>query len=57
MSTSLEVTDAQLMLAKARLGRLAAAYEYDLALARLLEATGQSEKFEDLRKSGTEVKP
>jgi outer membrane protein TolC len=57
MSTSLEVTDAQLMLAKARLERLAAAYEYDLALARLLEATGQSEKFEELRKAGTEVRP
>jgi outer membrane protein TolC len=57
MSTSLEVTDAQLMLAKARLGRLAAAYDYDVALARLLEASGQSEKFEVLRKTGTEVKP
>jgi outer membrane protein TolC len=57
MSTSLEVTDAQLMLAKARLGRLAAAYDYDVALARLLEATGQSEQFETLREAGTEVKP
>ena len=57
MATSLEVTDAQLMLAKARLGRLAAAYDYDVALAQLLETTGQSEKFEELRKAGTEVRP
>jgi outer membrane protein TolC len=57
MSTSLEVTDAQLMLAKARLGRLAAAYDYDVALAHLLEASGQIEKYEELRKAGTEVKP
>jgi outer membrane protein TolC len=57
MATSLEVTDAQLMLAKARLGRLAAAYDYDVALAQLLETTGQSEKFEELRKAGTGVRP
>lgn len=57
MATSLEVTDAQLMLEKARLGRLAAAYDFDVALARLLEVSGQSDLFEALRKAGTEVKP
>lgn len=57
MATSLEVTDAQLMLAKARLGRLVAAYDYDVALAQLLEASGMSERFETLRKAGTEVRP
>jgi len=57
MATSLEVTDAQAMLAKARLGRLAAAYDFDVALALLLETVGLSEDFEKYREAGTEVKP
>ena len=47
--TSLEVVDAQLTLQGARLQRLLAAYEFDVALAELLEATGESARFSDLR--------
>jgi outer membrane protein TolC len=52
MATSLEVTDAQAMLAKARLGRLAAAYDFDVALALLLETVGLSEDFEKVARRG-----
>jgi len=40
-STALDVIDARLQLAKVQVERSQAAYEYVLALARLLEATGQ----------------
>jgi outer membrane protein TolC len=52
VSTSLEVVDARLALARVQLERLLAAYEYDVALAELLEASGQSERFEELRTGG-----
>jgi outer membrane protein TolC len=49
MGTSLEVVDAQLALQGVQLRRLAAAYDFDVALAELLEATGDSDRFEDIR--------
>lgn len=51
MATSLEVVDARLTLAGVRLERLLAAYGYDVALAELLEACGQSDRFETYRAS------
>ncbi len=45
MGTSLEVVDAQLGLQGLRLRRLAAAYDFDVALAELLEATGDADRF------------
>ncbi len=45
MTTSLDLIDAELNLAKVRIERLEAAYKFDTALARLLEATGISEEF------------
>lgn len=49
LATSLEVVDARLALSRVQLERLLAAYEYDVALAELLEATGQSDRYEDFR--------
>lgn len=58
LATSLDVVDAELSLAQVRLGRLAAAYDFDVALARLLEASGQSERYEEFRaRSSLEVAP
>jgi outer membrane protein TolC len=45
MGTSLEVVDAQLALQGVQLQRLAAAYAFDVALAELLEATGDADQF------------
>ena len=45
MSSSSDVIDAELNYAKARIERLEAAYEFDTALARLLEASGVGEEF------------
>jgi outer membrane protein TolC len=45
VGTSLDVIDAQLSLSDAQVDRLVALYELDLALARLLEASGQSNRF------------
>jgi outer membrane protein TolC len=44
-ATSLDVVDAELMLAKARTERAAMAYDFDLALSRLLAASGASADF------------
>jgi hypothetical protein len=41
--------DAQLTLSGVHVKRLVAAFDFDIALAELLEASGQSEKFEDYR--------
>lgn len=45
VGTSLAVVDAELALSRIRVGRLNAQYDAVLALARLLEASGQSERF------------
>jgi outer membrane protein TolC len=45
IGTSLDVVDAELALSRAQVDRLNALYELDLALARLLEASGQSDRF------------
>ncbi len=55
LATSLEVVDARLALSRAELERLAAAYEFDVALADLLEASGQADRFEALRQQGKPV--
>jgi len=44
-ATSLDVIDARLQLAKIRTERAQAAYDYDVALAQLLEASGDSDEF------------
>lgn len=49
LATSLEVVDARLALARAQLERLVAAYDYDVALAELLEASGQADRYDDFR--------
>ncbi len=45
LSSSSELIDAELELASVRAKRLQAAYDYDLALAQLLETTGISDEF------------
>jgi outer membrane protein TolC len=47
IGTSLDVIDAQLSLSRAQVDRLTALYELDLALAQLLEASGQSDRILD----------
>lgn len=47
MSPSTELVDAELNLAKVRIERMQAAYNYDVALARLLEAAGVSDEFSE----------
>lgn len=54
-ATSLEVVDARLSLSRVELERLVAAYEFDVALAELLEASGQSARFEQLCIKGMPV--
>lgn len=55
LATSLDVVDARLSLSRVELERLAAAYDFDVALADLLEASGQSERFEQLLATGRPV--
>lgn len=58
MGTSLEVVDARLAQARVRLERLAAAYAFVNAVAELLEASGQAERFEEMsRADASEVQP
>lgn len=47
MSSSTDMIDAELNLAKVRIERMQAAYNYDVALAKLLEAAGISDEFTD----------
>ena len=47
MSPSTEMIDAELNLAKVRIERMQAAYHFDVALAKLLEAAGVSDTFAD----------
>lgn len=56
-STSLEVVDAQLFVTAVRTQRMAAAYNYVNALARLLSLSGQREKMAQYQISGVEVTP
>lgn len=49
VATSLDVVDARNSLARVELGKLAAARDFDVALAELLEAAGQTEQYEALR--------
>jgi outer membrane protein TolC len=55
LATSLDVVDARLSLSRVELERLAAAYDFDVALADLLEASGQGERFEQLLATGKPV--
>jgi outer membrane protein TolC len=45
VGTSLDVVDAELALSRAQVDRLTALYDLNLGLARLLEASGQSDRF------------
>ena len=45
VGTSTDVIDAELSLSRAQVDRLTVLYDLDLALARLLEASGQSDRF------------
>jgi outer membrane protein TolC len=45
VTTSVDVVDARLALSRAQIDRAQAAYQYDVALARLLAASGQAEAF------------
>jgi outer membrane protein TolC len=54
-ATSLDVVDARLSLSRVELERLAAAYDFDVALADLLEASGESARFEQLLATGKPV--
>ena len=54
-STSLDVIDARLGLGGARVERAQAAYQYDVALAQLLEISGQMDRFEEFRRRADEV--
>jgi outer membrane protein TolC len=51
MATSNDVVDASLSLVKVKIEKLQAAYSFDLSLAKLLELSGQSEKYESYLKS------
>lgn len=46
MATSLEVVDATLSLARAELGRFKAAFDFDVALFQLLEASGRTRDYQ-----------
>ncbi len=45
--TSIDVVDARNTLARVRLARLAAAFDFDVALANLLTTAGASQRFAD----------
>ncbi|HYR97480.1 MAG TPA: TolC family protein, partial [Gemmatimonadales bacterium] len=47
IGTSLAVVDAELALSRIEVGRLTAMYDMDVALARLLEASGKSDRILD----------
>ena len=54
MSSSSDLIDAELNLAKVRTERIQTAYQYDVLLAQLLEAAGASDEFmEYMRRSDT----
>ena len=51
MATSTDVVDANLALVKVKIERLQAAYQFDVALAKLLEISGLSGKFSEYQTS------
>ncbi len=53
MTTATDVVDATLNLSRAKLERVQTAYEFDIALARLLEASGMTELFSQYLHSKT----
>ena len=53
MATSTDVVDAALNLSRAQIERLNTAYEFDLVLARLLDASGMGDSFIQYYKSAT----
>ncbi len=53
MATSLDVIDARLTLGGAQVERAQAAYDYDVALAELLEMSGQTARFDALSRTAT----
>jgi outer membrane protein TolC len=53
MATTTDVVDATLSLSRAKLERVEIAYQFDVALARLLEASGISELFSKYLHSST----
>lgn len=54
-ASSLDVVDARLSLSRVELERLAAACDYDVALAELLEQSGQSDRLEQILATGRPV--
>jgi outer membrane protein TolC len=57
-ATSLDVIDARLGLARARIDRSQSAYQFDLALAQLLELSGQAERYpEYIRRADRVIEP
>ena len=54
-STSLDVIDARLGLGGAQVERAQAAYQFDVALAQLLEVSGQLQRFDDYRQRADKV--
>ncbi len=54
-ATSLDVVDAELAFAKVRIDKLKAAYDYDVALGALLEASGQSSLIDQYMSEREEV--
>jgi outer membrane protein TolC len=56
LATTLEVVDAEVQLSRARIERAAAAYQFDVALAEMLEASGQADRFDEYRQRGEEVR-
>lgn len=55
LATSLDVIDARLALGGARVERAQAAYQFDVALAQLLEVSGQMDRFDDYRRRADKV--
>ena len=54
-ATSIDVVDAQLALSKVRIERLLSVYDFDVALAELLETSGESEQFKIYQTEGEEI--
>lgn len=53
MASSLDVVDAELALSGAKMSAIAAAYKFDIAMAKLLETSGLFDYFEDYRSKAT----